>query len=56
MSESTLAPRRPGGRGSDRGRPRDPEMDQAILAATIELLSEVGYVRVTVADVARRGG
>ncbi len=31
-------------------------MDQAILAATIELLSEVGYARVTVADVARRAG
>lgn len=56
MSEPVLAPRRPGGRGSDRGRPRDPEMDQAILAATIELLSEVGYARVTVADVARRAG
>ena len=54
MSEPVLAPRRPGGRGSDRGRPRDPEMDQAILVATIELLSEVGYVRVTVAEVARR--
>ena len=51
-----LAPRRPGGRGSDRGRPRDPEMDQTILRATIELLSEVGFVRVTVADVARRAG
>jgi AcrR family transcriptional regulator len=31
-------------------------MDQTILRATIELLSEVGYVRVTVADVARRAG
>jgi len=56
MSESMLAPRRPGGRGSDRGRPRDPDMDQAILRATIELLSEVGYVRVSVAEVARRAG
>ena len=56
MSESALAPRRPGGHGSDRGRPRDPEIDQAILGATIELLSEVGYVAVTVAEVARRAG
>ena len=56
MSESMLAPRRPGGRGSDRGRPRDPDMDQAILGATIELLSEVGYVQVSVAEVARRAG
>ena len=56
MSETMLAPRRPGGRGSDRGRPRDPDMDETILRATVELLSEVGYVRVTVADVARRAG
>ena len=56
MSESMQVPRRPGGRGSDRGRPRDPEMDQAILRATIELLSEVGYARLTVAEVARRAG
>jgi AcrR family transcriptional regulator len=56
MSESMLAPRRPGGRGSDRGRPRDPDMDQTILRATVELLSEVGYVRVTVAEVARLAG
>ena len=56
MTEVMLAPRRPGGRGSDRGRPRDPDMDQAILGATVELLSEVGYVGVTVADVARRAG
>ena len=51
-----LAPRRPGGRGSDRGRPRDPDMDETILRATVELLSEVGYVGLTVADVARRAG
>jgi len=31
-------------------------MDQTILRATIELLSEVGYVRVSVAEVARRAG
>ena len=31
-------------------------MDQMILRATVELLSEVGYVGVTVADVARRAG
>lgn len=56
MSESQLAPRRPGGRGSDFGRPRDPDMDQTILRATIELLSEVGYARVSMAEVARRAG
>jgi AcrR family transcriptional regulator len=31
-------------------------MDTAILRATVELLSEVGYVHVTVAEVARRAG
>nr|WP_166806208.1 TetR/AcrR family transcriptional regulator [Cryobacterium cheniae] len=31
-------------------------MDQAILRSTIQLLSEVGYVRVSVAEVARRAG
>lgn len=56
MPEPMLAPRRPGGRGVDRGRPRDPDMDQAILGATIDLLAEVGYVRLSMADVARRAG
>ena len=56
MSVLVVAPRRPGGRGSGRGRPRDPDMDQTILRATVELLSEVGYVRLTVAEVARRAG
>ncbi len=56
MSEPVLAPRRPGGRGSERGRPRDPAMDRAILQATIDLLAEVGYVGLTVAEVARRAG
>ncbi|MEO6142488.1 MAG: TetR/AcrR family transcriptional regulator [Dermatophilaceae bacterium] len=56
MSENMLATRRPGGRGFDRGRPRDPDLDQVILGATIDLLSEVGYLRLTVAEVARRAG
>ena len=56
MPEFSVAPRRPGGHGSDRGRPRDLGVDQAILVATIQLLSEVGYTRVTVAEVARRAG
>lgn len=54
MSEFLVAPRRPGGHGSDRGRPRDLAVDGAILVATITLLSEVGYARLTVAEVARR--
>lgn len=56
MSEISMAPRRPGGHGSDRGRPRDVAMDGAILVAAIQLLSEVGYTRLTVAEVARRAG
>jgi len=51
-----MAPRRPGGRGGDVGRPRDPGTDRSILRATIELLAEVGYARLTVAEVARRAG
>lgn len=56
MSHDTFAPRRPGGRGSERGRPRDPQTDRAILAAAVELLAEVGYLNVSVAEVARRAG
>ena len=56
MSEILVPPRRPGGHGSDRGRPRDLTMDESILVATIQLLSEVGYPRLTVAEVARRAG
>ncbi|WP_372595380.1 TetR/AcrR family transcriptional regulator [Actinotalea sp.] len=56
MTEQARGPRRPGGHGSDRGRPRDPEMDRMILDATIALLAEVGYVGLTVAEVARRAG
>jgi AcrR family transcriptional regulator len=56
MSDFQVAPRRPGGYGSDRGRPRDQAMDGAILLAAIQLLAEVGYSRVTVAEVARRAG
>jgi AcrR family transcriptional regulator len=56
MPQFPVAPRRPGGYGSDRGRPRDLAVDNAILGATIALLSEVGYAGVTVAEVARRAG
>lgn len=38
------------------GRPRDPRIEQAALAATRELLVEVGYARLTVAAVAGRAG
>ena len=39
-----------------RGRPRDRQADDAILAATRELLAEVGFERLTVTEVATRAG
>jgi AcrR family transcriptional regulator len=39
-----------------RGRPRDAERDDAITAACIELVSEVGFDRLRVQDVADRAG
>jgi len=54
--DETLAPRRPGGRGSARGRPRDPSVDEAIIAATLELLDEQGYAGLSLAEVALRAG
>jgi len=56
MSEVAVGPRRPGGHGSARGRRRDVAVDRAILAATVQLLSEVGYAGLSIADVARRAG
>lgn len=38
------------------GRPRDPRIDAAILAATGELLVEVGYANLTMAAIAERAG
>ncbi|MGI9659843.1 MAG: TetR/AcrR family transcriptional regulator [Gaiellaceae bacterium] len=38
------------------GRPRDPQTGEAILAATTELLREVGYRDLTMEGVARRAG
>jgi AcrR family transcriptional regulator len=45
---------RSGGHSGVRGRPRDRQADDAILAATRELLAEVGFERLTVTDVAAR--
>src|SRR5436305_14938734 len=39
-----------------RGRPRDPGVDEAILAAAVDLLAEVGYARLTMEQVAARAG
>src|SRR6266571_7790768 len=39
-----------------RGRPRDPGVDVAIRTATVDLLGEVGYARLTMDEVAARAG
>lgn len=39
-----------------RGRPRDPAVDEAVLAAVVELLAEVGFARLTMDQVAARAG
>lgn len=41
---------------SRRGRPRDPLVDAAILAAAMDLLAEAGYARLTMDNVAARAG
>ena len=38
------------------GRPRDQRIDDAVLAATAELLQEVGYAGLSIAAVAARAG
>ncbi|WP_460498898.1 TetR/AcrR family transcriptional regulator [Glycomyces tarimensis] len=38
------------------GRPRDPQIDRALLASALELLDEVGYGGLTLEEVARRAG
>jgi AcrR family transcriptional regulator len=39
-----------------RGRPRDPDLDDAVLGATVELLGERGYQQLRIADIAERAG
>jgi AcrR family transcriptional regulator len=41
---------------ANRGRPRDPAVDAAVLDATIDLLGAVGYARLTMEQVADRAG
>jgi AcrR family transcriptional regulator len=38
------------------GRPRDPQIDAAVLTATLGVLDESGYVRLTLEEIARRAG
>lgn len=41
---------------AQRGRPRDPQVDVAILTAAMDLLGTVGYARLTMDQVAARAG
>src|SRR5436190_19214651 len=41
---------------SRRGRPRDRGVDEAILAAAVDLLAEIGFARLTMEQVAARAG
>jgi AcrR family transcriptional regulator len=44
------------GGGAQRGRPRSPEADRAILTATVELLAERGLTAMSIEEVAARAG
>ena len=44
------------GRGARLGRPRDPLIDASVLEATLAVLDESGYGRLTLDEVARRAG
>jgi AcrR family transcriptional regulator len=46
----------PGQRDRQRGRPRDPSIDQAIFGAANELIAERGYAAVTIGELAERAG
>ena len=46
----------PGDKTPGAGRPRDPRIDAAILAATADLLVEIGYANITMAAIAERAG
>lgn len=63
MTGNTHGAARPGDPGTAapqarpaRGRPRDPGVDAAIRAATVELLGEAGYAALTMDQVAARAG
>ena len=43
-------------KGPGAGRPRDPRIDAAIVAATADLLVEIGYPNLTMAAIAERAG
>src|ERR1700692_4464879 len=53
---TTLAPARPSARANAPGRPRSSDIDEAVLAAAVELLATGGPAGVTLNAVARRSG
>lgn len=54
--KSNVASAGPDSESRSAGRPRDQRIDDAVLAATAELLQEVGYARMSIAAVAARAG
>src|SRR5580692_7338332 len=44
------------GRGGQRGRPRSPEADRAILTATLDLLASRGLAAMSIEEIAARAG
>src|SRR5215207_4281792 len=48
--------RRPAGAAERTGRPRNPEIDAAVLRAALAVLDELGYGRLALEEVARRAG
>ena len=48
--------RDPSGAAERVGRPRNPEIDRAVIRATLAVLGESGYARLTLDEVARRAG
>ncbi|WP_246083293.1 TetR/AcrR family transcriptional regulator [Nonomuraea diastatica] len=44
------------GRAPRTGRPRDPQIGRTVLDATLAVLDEAGYTRLTIEEVARRAG
>ncbi|TDC02008.1 TetR/AcrR family transcriptional regulator [Nonomuraea longispora] len=44
------------GRAPRAGRPRDPQIGRTVLDATLAVLDEAGYARLTIEEVARRAG
>lgn len=53
-TENVAQPKR--GLARSQGRPRDTRIDDAVVRATVELLDEIGYTRLTIPLVAARAG